>query len=266
METGVRRLRFIFNLWIFISLLVFSCKDIPRDNLLDPKNPSGVRPQVIALESFVNTNESIPFDYNFQLLAALNQLENKYRDQIVILEYHRNVQNYLDPFHAIENEALYTKYVDIFDPGSKGVPDVFINGTADRVQGAYDGSGSTRIRLEQSIEPLLIKNSLFAIEPRISKSDADYELSATIARLGKSPAKDILVKAVVISREDEQYLRRVVKLIFKSNVISEIEAGELKEIDFPLFQKEDTHPGSVVFFITSEDESSIFQSIKADLP
>jgi len=258
-------LRFIFKLLVLLSLLLTACEDIPRDNILDPKNPSGTRPQIISLEAFVNTNIEIPFDYNFQLLEALNQLESKYEHQIVILEYHRNVQNYIDPDHSIENEALYTKYVDYAQPDSKGVPDVFINGTKVRVQGAYDAAGSTKIRLEQAIEPLLIRNSSYAIEPKINKISAGYEISAIIARLGTSTGINLLVKAVFISQDENEYQRRVVKLIYKSNVITEIEPGEIKEVNFPVYQKIDQNPGSVIFFITSDDEVQIYQTLKVDL-
>ena len=258
-------LRFIFKLLVLLSLLLTACEDIPRDNILDPKNPSGTRPQIISLEAFVNTDTLIPFDYNFQLLEALNQLESKYEHQIVILEYHRNVQNYVDPDHSIENEALYTKYVDYAQPDSKGVPDVFINGTTARVQGAYDATGSTKIRLEQAIEPLLIRNSSYAIEPKINKISAGYEISTIIARLGNSSGMNLLVKAVIISQDDNEYQRRVVKLISKSNVITEIEPGEIKEVNFPVYQKTDQNPESIIFFITSDDEVRVYQTLKVDL-
>ncbi len=258
-------LRFTSKIFAIIYLISLGCDDIPRDNLLDPKNPEGARTQVVSLESFVNTNPEIPFDYNFEMLMALNDLKSKYGVQITILEYHRNVQDYTDPYHSIENEALYTKYVAGVDPGSKGVPDVFINGTVDRVQGAFDGTGSTKIRLEQAIAPLLMQNTFYAIEPGINKTEAGYEISAIIARLGTSDGSNLLVKAVVVSEEDQTYHRRVVKLISKSNVISHISAGEIKEIDFPTYQPENQNPASVVYFITSEDETVVYQCTKVDL-
>jgi hypothetical protein len=238
--------------------------DIPRDNILDPKNPSSTRSQIISIEAFVNTNTEIPFDYNFQLITALNQLEDKYGDKIIILEYHRNVQEYDDPNHSIENESLYSKYILHIEPESKGVPDVFINGTTARIQGAYDAQGTTKIRLEQAIEPLLITNSRFALEPRIVASSSGYNISVKIARLGEDVANDILIKAVYISKDDDKFHQRVVKQISKSNIIDNIEAGEVKEVNFPHYQPFDQNRESVIFFVTSDDEVQVYQSIKVD--
>jgi hypothetical protein len=260
-------LRFTFNLILLLSLVLISCADIPRDNILDPKNLSSTRSQIISIEAFVNTSSDIPpeIDYNYQLIDALNQLENKYRDKIIILEYHRNVQEYIDPDYSIENESLYSKYILHVAPGSKGVPDVFINGTTARIQGAFDAGGTTKIRLEQAIEPLLIRNSHFALEPKIESSSSGYNISVKIARLGENEANNILVKAVYISKDDDSYHQRVVKSISKSNIISKIEAGEVKEVNFPSYQPFDQNRESVIFFVTSEDEVQVYQSIKVDL-
>lgn len=260
-------LRFTFNLILLLSLVLISCTDISRDNILDPKNPSSTRTHIVSLEAFVNTSSAIPeeIDYNYQLIDALNQLEKKYQDQIIILEYHRNVQEYSDPDHSIENESLYSKYISHVEPGSKGVPDVFINGTTARIQGAYNAGGTTRVRLEQAIEPLLIRNSHFALEPKINPSSSGYQISVKIARLGENAANDILVKAVYISKDDDNFHQRVVKHISKSNIITKIEAGEVTEVNFPAYQPFDQNRESVIFFVTSEDEVQIYQSIRVDL-
>ena len=260
-------LRFTFNLILLLSLVLTSCTDISRDNILDPKNPSSTRSQIISIEAFVNTSSQIPeeIDYNYQLIDALNQLENKYQDQIIILEYHRNVPQYTDPDHSIENENLYSKYIANIQPGSKGVPDVFVNGTTARIQGAYDANGTTKIRIEQAIEPLFIRNSHFALEPIIETSSSGYNISVKVARLGENAANDILVKVVYISKDDDNFHQRVVKHISKSNIITKIEAGEVIEVNFPAYQPSDQNRKSVIFFVTSENEVQVYQSIKVDL-
>jgi len=215
----------------------------------------------------VNTSPEIPedIDYNYQLIEALNQLEEKYNDKIIILEYHRNVPDYEDPDHSIENESLYSKYIAHVQPDSKGVPDVFINGTTARVQGAYDAGSTTKIRLEEAIEPLLFRNSQFALEPKVEATSSGYNISVNIARLGENEANDILVKAVYISKDDDSFHQRVVRQISKSNIIAKIEAGEVKEVNFPTYQPFDQTRESVIFFVTSEDEIQVYQSIKVDL-
>ena len=68
-----------------------------------------------------------------------------------------------------------------------------------------------------------------------------------------------------ISQDDNEYQHRVVKLISKSNVITEIEPGEIKEVNFPVYQKTDQNPESIIFFITSDDEVRVYQTLKVDL-
>ncbi|MFN2128874.1 MAG: hypothetical protein ACK2TU_13525, partial [Anaerolineales bacterium] len=134
----MHRFAYIFNqylLFIPIVVMVFSCDDLPRDNLLDPKNPNSYRPQIVSLEAFVNTQNDA--DFNQYMLEALSIIEQRYPQKVAIAHYHRNVPDttYEDSLAIQANEILYTQYVNYFD-GQKGVPDVFINGVAKRIKGA----------------------------------------------------------------------------------------------------------------------------------
>jgi hypothetical protein len=264
MAAGVYMLRFAFKSILSICIFLIACDNIPRDNLLDPKNPAGFRPQIVVLEAFLNTNEDIPEDYNSQMIIALNRLAAKYEDKINIIEYHRNVGTYPDSLHVIENENLYSKYINYFEPGSEGVPDLFINGTGARIQGAFEAV-KTQVRIEQALEPYLIENCYFALEPIVTITPGRVGLATKIARLGTTSEKNILVKAVVMSFKDSPYHQRVVREIKKSNIIEQIYSGEVKEIAFTDFEFESSEQLSVIFQITSADELRIYQSKKVSI-
>ena len=99
---------------VVLSVIVFiSCKDIPRDNVLDPKNPDSYRAQVIALEAFVNTeNDQM---YNEYMLSALGTIVDRYPGKLVLMQYHRNTINFTDSLAIPENEILYEQYLNTFD-------------------------------------------------------------------------------------------------------------------------------------------------------
>ncbi|MEJ2050029.1 MAG: hypothetical protein P8Y60_09370, partial [Calditrichota bacterium] len=101
--------RFIFSTIIAILLLSI-CKDIPRDNPLDPQNPNSYQQNVILLEAFVNTNN--PYNYNLWALQALDSIAETYGSHVVIAEYHRNTSQFTDPLADPLFELLYEKYVE----------------------------------------------------------------------------------------------------------------------------------------------------------
>ena len=254
--------------FLTILILLLSCDDIDRDNILDPKNPASERPQIITVEAFVNTNDSLPNVYNDFLLNALDQLESIYGDRISIAEYHRSIlPAYPDSFTSNKNEILYGNYYDYFlslnSNAIKGVPDVYINGTEARVQGASSTS-TVLFRLQQILDPMISQNGYFTIEPMITKDGNDFIISAEIARLGSTNAENIIVKAVIISKFDNGLHKRVVIDYLKSQEMDNISNGEIKKINIgevPMTQIET----DVIFMITSVDELQVFQSIKVDL-
>ena len=157
----------------------------------------------------------------------------------------------------------YNNYID-FHSGLKGVPDVFIN-VKQRIQG-ISSIENVVMRLKEVLQPLLNEDCYFTIEPDIVKSNDEIQLSATIARLGYKYAKDILVKAVIIEKVDNNALTRVVRKTLYSNVIEHFEHGDEKEINFdPIPNTILQDWGSnlkVIYIITSEDELNIYQSIE----
>ena len=82
-------LSYIFRniLLLIASFFIFNvCQDIPRDNVLDPKNPESSTRQIITVEAFVNTNNEL--SYNQNMLNALDLLDEKYPDKLSIMQYH----------------------------------------------------------------------------------------------------------------------------------------------------------------------------------
>jgi hypothetical protein len=249
---------------LFILLLcLYGCTDIPRDNPLDPKNKHSIRPQVVALDVFVNTDND--FEYNQFMLSALNQLQQKYAGQITIAEYHRNTISNSDSFYVQENEFLYNTYINAYAPNSKGVPDVFLNGITSRVQGASTVSAALT-RLELALQPLLLQNSFFTLEPQVEHSADQLNITVKLARLGSESVDDILLKAILTEKIDDQYLQRVVRHILISDIIPQLSAGEIKTIKFPSMTIKNNATYDLIFNLTSKNELTIYQSLEMSLP
>ena len=105
----MQRFLFTFSLFAvyFLVLCHFSsCDDIPRDNVLDPKNSNSYRDQMVSIEAFVNTNNDSLF--NEYMLSALAIIEGRYPGKVNIAHFHRNTRDFQDdPDVLPENEFLY---------------------------------------------------------------------------------------------------------------------------------------------------------------
>ena len=245
-----------------MALLLISCKDIPRDNLLDPQNPDSYQESTILLEAFVNTNN--PYNYNQWALQALDSIAEIYGSRVVIAEYHRKTSVYSDSLFNQVFELLYDKYVQNSVSPVKGVPDVFINGTGNRVQGASSVS-SVLSRLNAALVDQVILENQYTLQPgEIKINGSEVNASCTIARLGNRSSENLLLKMILLQRIDNQKLKRVVRDLKKSTVISRLEAGEIKTINFdPVSFSE--KPDEIIFCLTSSDELTVYQSIRVTL-
>ena len=245
-----------------MALLLISCKDIPRDNLLDPQNPDSYQESTILLEAFVNTNN--PYNYNQWALQALDSIAENYGSRVVIAEYHRNTSQYTDPLADPLFELLYDKYVQNSASPVKGVPDVFINGTGNRVQGASSVS-SVLSRLNAALVDQVILENQYTLQPgEVKINGSEVNASCTIARLGNRSSENLLLKMILLQRINNQELKRVVGDLKRSTVISRLEAGEIKTI---IFDPEtfNENPDEIIFCLTSSDELTVYQSIRVTL-
>jgi hypothetical protein len=253
--------KYSYNLVIVVIFLLV-CKDIPRDNILDPHNPNSYQSHIVLIEAFVNTSN--PFSYNEWALQALDSIKKIYGSKILIAEYHRNTSQYNDPYSNLIFEPLYNKYVENSSTKIKGVPDIFINGKDQRVQGA-SGVSSVMIRVNAILSELIIINNYFTLEPdEISINGTTLQASCKIARLGNQMAHDLLLRLILIQKVNSQELKRVVTDLKNSNIISQLQAGEITTIKFdPILINE--RPNQIIFSLTSSDELTVHQNIKVDL-
>jgi hypothetical protein len=257
-------LRSGFSLGAVIAFVVLfaSCKDIPRDNVLDPKNPESYRAQVIVLEAFVNTeNDQM---YNQYMISALQTIAGRYPGKIVFMEYHRNTTHFTDDLAIPENEILYENYLDEFDD-LKGVPDVFINGSVARVKGASSIEAAVE-RIDNAIQDLLIENTFFTIEPSVKRTNSRISISTKIARLGSESISDVIVRVTVTEQLDTDLKSRVVRSIENSNLIPRLEPGEQKEINYSDVTLSSANKFHVIFTITSDQNMIVHQSKEVDVP
>ncbi len=252
-----------YSIGLLISLTLAFCSDIPRDNVLDPKNPDSYRDQNIFIEAFVNTvNDEM---YNEYMISALKIIQERYPGKIHLANYHRSTTEYPDTTLSIlGNENLYEQYIAKFD-SKKGVPDVFINGTIERIKGASSIESAVE-RIDDAIQPLLIQNNIFTIEPNVSRQESLISLSAKIAKLGSESAEDLILRATVIEQIDTQYLTGVVRHVGISNLIPNLEPGEQKEITLTDFDYDSDNELKVIFSVSTNQDLIIHQSNKVSVP
>jgi len=255
--------RFIFN-YILISMLVIftACEDIERDNILDPKNPGSYRALTTMVEAFVNTeNDQL---YNQYMISALNNIKAQYGDKVVIAHFHRDAGAFADSLAVRDNDILYEKYIDQIE-SEKGVPDVFINGPDIRIKGA-SSAGTALQRIEAQLQPLLIENSHFTIEPSLKRENGAVSISVELARLGSQAAEELFLRLVITENLDNNYQSHVVRLIQVSNLIPDMEPGERKTVSFPNLTIDRNPNLKAVIMVISNKTLQIFQTIEVSLP
>ncbi len=251
--------KYIFSIFIILFLLI-SCDDIPRDNILDPKNSSGYCQPVILIEAFVNTS----YPACDRAIEALNLIEADYGGKIVIAEYHRDVAGSIDSCSYLQFDAFHQKYVDASSSSTqRGIPDIFVNGAGNRVSGA-SSVNSVRDRLNPIISELVIQKNEYILEPNIQVNGTTINASCKVARLGNQAAAHLRLKLIFIKDYGKTYLKHVSVLpepaLIPCVIIDKIEVGEFVEKKFDSLSFTNL-PDAVIFTLTSDDEVEIFQTI-----
>jgi len=263
----------IYNgILIGAGLLLLNCSDLDRDNLLDPKNMASRTAQKIMIEAFVNINSNPdvpePPPVNQFMIEALDSLQSMYADQIVIAEYHRTTgsqKEYTDAYHREENSILYQLYLNTLHSDQKGTPDVFFNGTEHRLRGASDKI-SAFSRLQEILLYQLSVNSSLSIEIGWTDNGNKIVPKITLARLGGTSIEDILVKCVLTTDFNADYLRRVVRKSNKSNIIPLLEVSEMMTVTLPEMDIDRNLENRLIAMITTEDETIILQTVSIEIP
>ena len=261
--------RSVFKL-ILLFLIISNCDNIPRDNLLDPKNDDSYRKSVILLEAFVNTTYDYPL--NFWALEALDSIEAIYGERIVIAEYHRNIKVgdslYADPYANTQDQfdMIHQNYVDVsLNTFERAIPDIYINGTYDRILGA-SSVHSVIDRLTPGISELINEKTYFTIEADISAStDTTVSIKCKIARLGNQSEKDLQLNWIFIKDHKQNYLKRVVEKVsfLEPENIEEIKAGEYVEEEIgPITFSSERRPDAVILTITKRNNLEVLQTFR----
>jgi hypothetical protein len=227
---------------------------------------------VCLLEAFVNTSPDIPVSQRFShwAIEALDAVKVLYGERIIIAEYHRSSKTlgYLDPLDLDDRyEPLYERYVFTSGSGQKGVPDIFINGSVHRVQGASDVE-SVKERLSTILAQRVLDDGLFLLEPVVDQENNRITVSCRLARLGNQSVEDLRLRLIFTRKLDNLHLKRVVvaedEVGKYTEAVSRIEAGEYLEIDFePIVFSE--LPDVLIIALTSQDDTEIYASVKMDL-
>ncbi len=254
--------KLIFSL--ILVLLLSACKDIARDNVLDPKNPDSFNQSVILIEAFVNTE----VHYSGWAVQSLSNLAATYGEDVVIAEYHRDLTGYPDDYNDSSTDLKFTnlhdKYVGQNPDIPRSVPDVFINGHANRISGAADAT-SVNEQASGIVENLLSQKNYYKIEPIIENNGSgNLSISCRIARLGNKSANGLKVRAIFIKDHQLSDLNRVVMDMTLALQIADIESGGFKEVELGDFSL-GTSPSYILIALLLEDERTILQCVKQDI-
>ncbi|MBC7186751.1 MAG: hypothetical protein H5U38_06920 [Calditrichaeota bacterium] len=217
------------RLAVVLLALACQCGDLPRDNPLDPKNPRSQRERVILAEAFVSDDPAAA--YCGYALDALAQLEAEVGSaHLLIAEYHLpNPGKWVDP-HAVPEARL--RYEELAQTGL-GIPDVFFDGPAGRVQGAYSAA-TAYDRYRRLYDAHRTSAGLFTIEGEVARTNAEVKVQVSLARLGSQPARALLLRAVLVRDLGMDRHHHVVKAVFSGQRVEDLQAGEVVQSTFLL--------------------------------
>lgn len=250
--------RYIFSL---ISVLLFlSCSDIPRDNLLDPKNPEGFTESVVLVEAFVNTSDNLPSDYSDWAIKGLNDAADFIGEQVLVAEYHRDVQSFDDTLNSEQTSTRFSQLHRQYTIGqdTMGVPDIFVNGAGNRIRGS-SGSDITELQVRDAITPFISEKNYFRIESETQVlSDNLVTVSCKIASLGNKSANGLNLR-VIFLKDFGLNLRHVVLDLINAVPLADIEQGGVLEKELDPLQLSST-PDRVIIAILSKDANQVLQA------
>ncbi len=198
------------------------------------------------------------------MLTALDSLERRHPEKIEIVAYHRNTRDEVDPLHINESELQYMRYLEALGSNFKGLPDVFINGASQRVQGA-SSSESALLRLEEALVPELQKISKYTIEVETTVTNETITPTVTLARLGSNSSPSLVIKVLLIQTYSGQATHNVVRDISRSTVINRLSAGEQQTLILPNLNLNGIPANRLIIYITDVDEWEVFQCCTMEL-
>lgn len=251
----------IFLLLLVLLPFLFLCESLDRDNILDPKNRNSNVEQVTLVELFIN--DSTGCDYCNYALEAIEGISrrNGYRDKVLVLEYHLALSN--DPYGIAACSNRYHDYVQ--NQNERGIPDAFLNGKKNRIQGASAQNIENRYQI--MLDNLTANKSYFRLEAEKEITNNNLNLKVKLARLGRYDMNNIVVQAIVyedLGINNHQY---VVRKILDGYSINSIQSGEVKkDINFnaTLTNIENSANVFAVIFVQDQaaDSREIYQAAR----
>lgn len=250
--------------------LVSGCSDLPRDNLLDPKNEDSYSESPVLIEAFVNTAYT-EVNYNFWSLEALNDIEAFYQERVLIVEYHRDIRagdsTYRDPFSNSKYDDLQQEYVNAAGSAPRALPDIYLNGDRGRVLGA-SSAVSVYNRLSPLLAELADEKSEYTLEIDLNTTGNNINIHYRLARLGNRAATDLRLNLIFVKDHGSEYSKRVVqKVNFPfAEEIDNIEAGEFFEDKIIETIGSENKPDYIIFTITHKEDVTILKTLKKVIP
>ncbi len=252
---------------LLLLLLIVSCSDIPRDNLLDPKNPDGYSDSVILIEAFVNTSPDIPGGFSEMALAGLDEVQAFYGDQVIIIEYHRDVQDYNDPLNTEASNSRFTELHNAYTAGKeipRAVPDIFVNGASRRVSGAASAA-SVAEQVQQKTTPLVDEKNFLSMDIDIEFLQSnELQVTCRIASLGNKAAENKKLRLIYLYEGQNNSAKRTVQDLVMSKNMPDISKGGIVKVTFDPYTFL-IKPDRIVAAVTSDDGLKINQAVLKEL-
>jgi len=237
-----------------------SCGNIARDNVLDPLNPDSTHPRKHLIEAFVNISDH-PSQYNQWMLEALVDLQSQNEEDLIVAVYHRTIDEFDDQDVSPVCDIRYADLLEALDEDDAiaGVPDVFINGTSQRIQGA--SSAETALgRLQVAVHDEIPQNHQFYMNVQIGQIDTNLNATVTLARLGNQSTNDLRIQAMILSDLNGVYRKQVVRDLKLSDLISHLDAGELKHIEITGLTINPNESQHLVIAVINDEGSYVYQA------
>ncbi len=265
-------LRSVFKPALLLLLVgLMGCNDLPRDNVLDPKNPDSYSASYVLVEAFVNLANPAP--YNKWALESLARLKQTYGASLIVCEYHRDILAdtivYDDPYNVNDTQYIFQflqdRYVAQNQTVGRAVPDVYVNGALHRFVGAYDPNS-----LKEQIEPLVLQilseHNGYLLEPDVRLiNDSTLNVRCRIAGLGNRSVPDSRLRIVFLKHFfiGDLELHSAIKLVWPGITVKKIGEGSYRTLDAGDFSFANL-PDGIVFALTTEDELTVLQATYFD--
>jgi hypothetical protein len=146
---------------------------------------------------------------------------------VVVVEHHLPSTKFADAYALAESADRY-KMLTAANPA---VPDIFVTGARDRVQGA-SSVRSVFMRCRSAVQAKIGNSAHFTIEATKQISATQAEIDVTVARLGNSGFPAFAVTAIVWEDLGTAGRHHVVRKISPPEHFSSLAAGEKKSAHF----------------------------------